>query len=178
MTIHDSMPPRLSLFARDPDLAWPLERAETELRSIGLIGARLDANRFRAGDGFLELITFLGCAPRVPLEVAADGAFCHIELPPVSAHATLWSGDNLRPPRCPHCDSLLIRESSDAAAWTCSGCGRSTPLRDINWRRRACYARSVVHVWNVHESEAVPTSGLLTALRDVSDGEWDYCYIR
>jgi hypothetical protein len=60
--------------------------------------------------------------------------------------------------------------------WQCEHCGQEHAYAALNWRHTAAVARTSVHVWGVHESEAVPNESLLNCLRGLDVGEWDYFY--
>ena len=189
--VPDRLPPmgigRLILAPSDPLAPAPArESLLAALRAIGLAGAELDPARqtFRAGERFLELISFLGCSPHVDFEPPAPDseAFCHIALMGPFEEPVLLHGVNTAPPRCPGCGARLTdwRERVAAAhdALRCERCHRSLTAAELNWRRSGGFARMAVEVRNVFPSEAVPVPELMQCLRRETGREWTYLYVQ
>lgn len=174
---------RLVLFPSDPHYAWNSDTVVlAELRDVGLIAERLQQNiecaSYLCGERFLSLITFLGCAPNIALAPREDGqAFCHIELPVPFASPAAHFGINVKSARCPSCQNPVYA-LADVTEICCGRCGTPTLAWQLNWRRSACWARTIVNVCNVYESEAVPSDELLDQLTNISGVSWRYCYIR
>jgi len=171
-----------------------------QLGAIGLIGKTMPCNGESihcAGDRFLQLITFLGCAPAVELEPPANeleleqaceqGRFCHVLLAADNGELR-YRGDHKAPcPRCPQCrkpehrwSELLARwqSSPGQASWQCQACGHRGRLFDLNFRRAAGFGSCFVEIRGIHPDEAVPGEKLLAALRDLTRCDWEYIYIR
>ena len=174
---------RLVLHPGDPHYAWGSETSlVTVLRDIGLIAACWQQSEqgaaYLCGNQFLSLITFLGCAPDIALTPQDDGReFCLIELPSPAASPAAHFGENVKSARCPSCQKP-VQALADVTEICCGRCGTPTLAWKLNWRRSACWARTVINVWNVYESEAVPGEALLDRLASVSGTAWRYCYIR
>jgi hypothetical protein len=159
------------------------------LRPLGLIGDPLGPTRYLAGDGFLHGIVFLGCSPRIELSPPPGAMtnsfdFCHVHIPQPSIDPQLHAGRNLKAPRCPGCRKPFAgRDEIRKAAIQimlprpCAACGRSAAPIELDWRKSACISRFIVNIHDVHESEAVPTPGLLAGMKNATDATWAYCYI-
>ncbi len=174
---------RLTLYPSDPHYAWADNtHVVAVLRESGFIADRLDRTNpelyFLCGDRFLSLVTFLGCAPDIDFESHDDGrAFCFVHLPPPAVLPVAHFGVNAKSARCPAC-KYPVRAIDEVTEICCSHCGTPARAWQLNWRKTACWARVVINVWNVYESEAVPGDQLLEALLSVSGVPWSYCYIR
>jgi len=166
--------------------------------AIGLTGKAIPCNGesiHRAGDRFLQLITFLGCAPAIALEPPTDeleleqacqqGRFCHVLLS-AGGELRYRSDHKASCPRCPRCrkpehrwPELLARwqSSPGQASWQCQACGHRGRLFDLNFRRAAGFGNCFVEIRGIHPAEAVPGEELLAALRDLTRCDWEYIYI-
>ena len=182
---------RLVLYPRAANTVISERVLEEALAKICFIGESfmLDGDkRYLAGKDFIQHISFLGCSPYINLEPTDDGQddaeFCHVSF--VLADAPLFlAGDNLVPPSCPSCRKRQksgelavtpLEPVSDDVCWQCEHCGQEHAYAALNWRHTAAVARTSVHIWGVHESEAVPNESLLKCLRDLGVGEWEYFY--
>jgi hypothetical protein len=156
------------------------------LRDVGLAGAALDPARhtFRAGERFLELISFMGCSPHIELDPPAPGseAFCHIALVGPSREPVLFHGTNTAPPRCPECGARITdwrqRLGGPTDTLTCVRCGMRLTPAELNWRRSGGLARVAVEVRNVFPNEAVPVPELMQRLERETGREWTYFYVQ
>jgi hypothetical protein len=175
--------PALLIFPSDPQ--WIPENSDDLadlLHETGLSGPALqDAalQRYRAGERFLDHVSFLGCSPRIELEPTADGkSFCHIRLAVHRDGPRLIRGATRRPPRCPHCGSSQNEWSVDGqrAPWRCASCSSELTAETLDWGRAGGAARCFVIVGNVFPSEAVPGSELLSILAAATGVRWDYFY--
>ena len=174
---------RLTLYPSDPHYAWVDNiYVVGTLRERGFIADRLDQRSselyFQCGDRFLSLITFLGCAPNIAFEPHDDGrAFCFIHMPAPAVLPVAHFGVNAKSALCPTC-KYPVHAFDEVTEICCSHCGTPAQAWRLNWRKTACWARVVINVWNVFESEAVPGDQLLETLLSVSGVPWSYCYIR
>lgn len=174
---------RLVLYPVDPHYAWESDtQVVAALRDLGLISDQLRADdagmSYLCGTNFLSLITFLGCAPDIALEPQENAReFCYIELPLPAASPMAHYGANVKSARCPSCQNP-VQALTEVTEICCSRCGTPTLAWQLNWRRSACWARTVINLWNVYESEAVPGDPLLNRLANVSGVSWGFCYIR
>jgi hypothetical protein len=169
------------------------------LRAIGLVAAPAchdPAYGYRAGDHFLQLVSFLGCSPAIELDPPADpgeceracasGSLCHIRLPAMEHRIRFRADDRLPAPRCPHCRKtedrwpLLIERwhaNPHVERWACRECGYRGRLFDLNFRHRGAFGRRFIDIWGIHPAEAVPGESLLTTLGELSGGDWRYMYL-
>jgi hypothetical protein len=178
------------LTPRDP-LAAPEGAGELPalLSRLELIGSPLTGApdpAYEAGERFLEWITFLGCSPMVELTgvLAEGGDFCHVRLPPISAGPRFLAGSDVAEPICRHCkhrcgDWRRWVESwlKDPRPGACPGCGIPQHPHELHWRKRAVFARTVVEIWGIYPSEAVPAQGLMDALARTTGGPWRHTYL-
>ncbi|MGD2137145.1 MAG: hypothetical protein PVJ66_01805 [Gammaproteobacteria bacterium] len=192
---------KMLLTPTDPDCA-PVATgllAET-LQEIGLIGPPIphsDGLIYPAGDRFLQLVTFLGCSPRIELEppssaaaleaASRDGGFCHVRLPAADQGLQFYADERAPPPRCPRCRQpeqhwrALIRswrERPAAVGWTCTACGYHGLLTELNFRKSAGFGRTFVEIRGIHPAEAVAGEALLARLGALAGCEWRTLYIR
>jgi len=172
----------------------------TALQRIGLIAApacRGPASGYRAGDQFLQLVTFLGCSPAIELVPPADpgecaracasGSLCHIRFSPGDDRIRFRGDNRLPAPRCPQCrkaedrwTELIERWRADPRMnlWECRECGYRGRLFDLNFRHRGAFGHSFIDIWGIHPAEAVPGETLLTTLGELSGCAWRYMYLQ
>jgi len=177
---------RLVLYPLDSSLKPDLQGLQQALLETGLIGERHDwqgQQHFLPGEHFLERVTFLGCSPFInlaPPENDAQGSeYCHIQLANVKEQAEFLGGGNVRVPRCPHCKQALDNWQAGLAepeSFSCGYCGENVPLSSVNWRRSAAFACCSVHIWGIHDGEAVPSERLMTVLKEATGSDWGYFY--
>ncbi|MCP5142675.1 MAG: hypothetical protein H6926_05130 [Chromatiales bacterium] len=171
------------LSARDslPDLG-PLR---ARLLGVGLIGDMQDDGTHLAGPRIMELITFLGCMPYLPMEPRDDGGdYAFIRLSGPYRRARLLAGRNTVRPRCPHCNGVIgdwqpIKLAWESIAeWTCPKCGEASDASEIRWRENGGVGRVLIEIGGVHPSEAVPSDELRGLLKDVSGFDWGWFYVQ
>jgi len=188
---------RLVLFPRAIGARASMPALLSVLKTAGIILDELppesvNGHRHDYGIGarFFEQISFLGCSPSLKLEppsadaVGADAEFCHVSVD-CSDEVKFLGGTNVRPPQCPQCKAIdedwpsvipLWRKAPEVFTRQCAGCGATKPLHMYNWRRTAGFAALSVHIWGVHQSEAVPNEGLLKDLEALTYCPWEYFY--
>lgn len=183
---------RLVLYPRQANTVISESVLAEALAKIGFIDGpfMLEGDkRYFAGEHFIDHISFLGCSPNINLQPAEPGQdedteFCHVSFFLADTPMFL-AGDNLMPPSCPSCRKR--QQSGDLGIsvwqtvtedmnWQCEHCGMEHPYAALNWRHTAAIAQTSVHVWGVHESEAVPNESLMNCLRALDVGEWEYFY--
>jgi len=179
----------LLLFPGDARADPPTAAAVVEaLAALGLIGDGLAPGTFRVGAGFLQHVTFLGCAPHLVLEPPADGgtAFSHVVVAGPFDAPRLVVGRNTAAPRCPDCRARLEAWRATLPGWVdaplagsarCPGCGAVQRPADLDWRERAAVGRLFVEIRNVFPGEAVPGEELLNALGRLGAGPWRYGWV-
>lgn len=172
----------LALYAAAPETGVSLRQISGLLASCGLISSPLGDQAFLAGDRFFQHISFLGCAPAIALRPEQSENFLRINIS-CSSRPLFFAAPRAYAPLCPHCRNAFSDgwkqavESSDDGMLTCDGCGRSSPISQINFRRRACYSRAVIRISPVFESEAVPAPNLLALLASEFDVPFHYAYL-
>ena len=184
--------PSLLLYPQDPDyqLADPAALVAA-LQQAGLIGeplTDLPGERYRAGDAFLQHISFLGCSPAVEFEPESPGSeqFCHVGIQ-YGEQLQFRGGPQQVQVHCRQCRhrepgwSGIIegwRADPEAHRYTCPECGADSHATELNWRKSGAFARVFVELFNIYPHEAVPTDGILKRLREATGVEWKYIYIR
>ncbi len=154
------------------------------LKQLAYIGETEKASRFQVGDRFLSHLCFLGCSPDIELSPQADDKpYCYIEIPPSTKQPEFLSGTNIKPPRCPSCKQTLAMlpaalQQQPVRYFTCPYCQTDINTYLLPWRKSACFARSLIRVYNIYESEAIPESHFLESLKQATGFEWKHCYIR
>lgn len=191
---------KLILLPADPHCpAVSTDRLAMELQAIGLIDRPhpLNGDRFYpAGENFLQLVSFLGCSPRIELEppsdpetLAADsasGKFCHVFLD--SSEILRFRSDPCAPvARCPTCRSPLAnwqsrlqpwQDNRADSNWHCAQCGSSGDISALNLGKTAGFGHSFVEIRGIFPSEAVPSETLLNTLKSLTHEVWSTLYIK
>ena len=148
---------------------------------MGLLGGRLGPCLFLTGPELFRHISFLGCAPQIPLTPGESEQFLRIYLPRLK-RAQLFAADNARIPVCLHCRTPYTGWRAELKAGKqalrCEHCGEQTASTDLKLGKRACYSQHVVQIAPVFEGEAVPTQILLDALENHFDAPFAYAYTR
>jgi hypothetical protein len=192
---------KLLLCPADPDRpAIDIDALAGHLQEIGLAGDpfALDAGTcYRTGERFLQLVTFLGCAPTIELDLPGDrcareaacaaGEICHIRLFQTGGGLRFRSDDRMGPPRCPRCRQPLAdwtglieawRSHPEHRDWQCGYCGHRGRLFDLNFRKSAGFGHTFIEIWGIHPAEAVPVTALFDALEAHSGYPWKTLYVR
>lgn len=157
------------------------------LTRIGLIAEGFEFeghSHHRAGDEFLNLITFLGCSPYVVLDPGAGEDFCHVRIY-ATGETQCIGRPGTTPPRCPQCrhkitdaDAVIGPWKKDSAhEWNCPDCGTSLPPRAINWRHSAGFGNLVIEIWGIQPELAVPGDALQAQLKATCPTDWDYLFL-
>ncbi len=138
---------------------------------------------YLTGDGFLQLITFLGCMPYVELqETQDDKEFCFVRFTQITPQATLLTGRNTARPRCPQCHAALIHWQPFAQTWPdsrpCPKCDANIAADQIRWRENAGLGRFFIKIAGIHPSEAVPSDALLNHLQLTTGLSWRWFYVQ
>lgn len=138
--------------------------------------------QFYPGDGFLQLITYMGCSPAIPLGQNSEQDNCTIQLFGPYSAPQLITGSNTRPPRCPDCRHDFTAWQTQFNCGTpnlliCPECSKPLSPYKLNWRQQGGIGRQFIVISQVFPGEAVPVSALLRSLK-TDAGEWDYCYIQ
>ena len=151
------------------------------LTSLGFIGDPLHASQFLTGPHFFKYITFLGCAPSIPVLPAQGPQFIRVSIPALTKPG-LFAGSRAPAPLCSSCKHALDNwkqdiERSENDEITCPRCQASTAVSYLNLRKRACFSQNIVRIEPIFESEALPANGLLETLNKEFDARFAYAYI-
>lgn len=183
---------RLVLYPGSPQCEVSEPDLQQLLHSIGFIRDDFifhSATHYLVGERFFEHLSFLGCSPHINIMLPANGQeydteFCHVSLQ-LEEKPVFLAGGNLRAPACPACKKRSMDVPAGAIdgkhidsqqTWRCPHCGELQMLAELNWCRTAAISRCAIHVWGIHESEAVPNEPLMRCLQEMSGCEWDYFY--
>lgn len=145
--------------------------------------------RYRPGEEFLSLLTFLGCSPVIAMgEPGKTGdEFCHIAIEGPLQRPRFVTGVNIKVPRCPSCGHRFDDWQATIHRWeaqsgnaeiTCPECNTSLDITRLRWRKCAGFGRFFIKVWGIFESEAVPNPNLLQVLERHGGCAWQHFYIR
>jgi len=177
---------RLVLAPQDPRLLPALPELLAErLERIGFIQGKLPGEpvRYRLGESFMGLVTFMGCSPSLRLEPGGGNEpFCYAAFQGPYEQPRLLVGTNTTPPRCTACGSrvsdwrpLLNRRTP----LPCPRCGRPLAPLTLNWRHSAGGGRLFLYVENIFPREAIPSAELMHHLQEASAGHaWNHFYIQ
>ena len=181
---------QLILHPNDPAHSAAPPAVLKALADIGFIGDAFGEpgeQRYRVGERFLQLITFMGCSPHIELEPPSEDSlnFCHIRIHgPLNQPLILW-GRNTTAPRCPRCRKRITEwrrrigewERLAEAPFPCPHCHETIAPIHLDWRRQAGAGRIFVAVQQVFPGEAVPVPELMDTLGRVSGEAWGYFYL-
>lgn len=162
---------------------------EQLLLQVGLIGKPWGDSaqrRYLIGEHFLQLVTFLGCAPAIELAPPANGntEFCHVGISDITAVPGFMADSRDVLPRCPHCRKRYTNWQSAIQSWRrdptyqtqCSTCQQKLSPMELDWRQSAGFGHFFISIFNIYPREAIPTEALLLALGKATDKTWDYFY--
>ena len=186
------MSARLILHARDPDyVPSTVAQMEQVLLQVGLIGkpwGEASQQRYLIGERFLQLVTFLGCAPAIELEPPTHGnsEFCHVGISDFYPSARFMADTQGVLPRCPHCRKRFENWQTAIQRWQdnpayqaqCPSCQMHLSPTELDWRQSAGFGRVFISVFNIYPREAIPTEALLQNLGEATQQAWDYFYLR
>lgn len=155
------------------------------LRRLDLIGPRIGAASYAAGDGFSRHVIYAGCSPYLVMEPPADGSlqFCHVALHGPYPAPRLVTGPNTVRPRCPACRARFADWRERLAEWTqggnhalCPACGTRSPVHRLDWRGHAVAGRVLIELRNVYPGEASPSDLLMHSLADRTGLVWRHAW--
>ena len=164
-----------------------VQSLEQYLESIQLIGKPIEgSNLYLVGDGFLDLIAFMGCSPEINLHAGDNSQqFCHIRIIVNPDTIEFHSGAHTHAPRCPHCGSAVAdwlnrldqhQGIVKAQEWCCDACRNTTAPWLYNWRKSAGFGRCFIEISNIYPREALPQQQLLDTLNSHYGVKWHYFY--
>lgn len=152
------------------------------LKDCGLISGEKIHDHYLAGKSFLELLTFLGCAPNICLTPQESVKYCHIVIRPVQPVSHCLGYTATATPRCPNCKNKIPHwkqiqnHEQGATVCVCRHCQATTAMQDLNWKQECAYGCMAIEIINIHPFEAVPSENLLQALHDATGTGWNYSY--
>jgi hypothetical protein len=159
------------------------------LQQGGMLGppvGEAGADRFLIGDAFLQLFSFMGCAPSIEFQPNVDGdidwhGFVFIQLSPVQTQPRwLVDRDNAKP-ACPQCQrrtrEWAAHYQADDVRIRCPHCQHSDSVCQWRWFDAGGCARQFISIANVYPKESLPTDTLLSQLHDDSGVSWQYFYL-
>ena len=186
------MSARLILHVRDPAyIPANLVQVERQLHEVGLIGkpwGEKSQQRYLIGERFLQLVTFLGCAPSIELEPQNDQKteFCHVGISPIYPTLRFLADTQGVLPRCPHCRKRFADWQSAIKHWRkdpsyktqCPLCQSTLSPTELDWQQSAGFGRFFISIFNIYPREAIPTEALMHALQKSTNQTWNYFYLR
>lgn len=161
----------------------------TVLQELGVLGQPFggtDADRFLIGDAFLQLFSFMGCAPSIeftPPDAATIDwhSFVFVQLsPPLPQARWLVDRDSAKP-GCPQCQrrtrEWVSNYRDQDATLQCPHCQHRADVCLWRWYDAGACARQFVSVVNVYPKESMPTETLLSQLQQETGVDWRYFYL-
>jgi hypothetical protein len=168
------------------------------LNRIGLLGDKYNWSgemHHKLGDKFFDLIAFAHSHTVILMGDSANGIkevgrtdsrnVCHIHISEVAAEPKFLGAANTLPPLCPSChyepeDPFNIigdwYDNRTTFLWQCPNCQRDLSIHELDWRKRAGFARQKISIWEVRAGEASPTEQLLDFLASITGTHWTYFY--
>lgn len=182
----------LVLHTKNPEYA-PLSANDLVqvLNDVGLIGQAWgdrEELRFLIGERFLQLVTFMGCAPAIELTppIAGDSEFCHVGVSHITPTPQFLVDTQDVLPRCPRCRNRIKHwlewveqwRSNDNYLDVCPECNEKISPLEFDWRQAAGFGRIFISIFNIYPREAIPTDTLLNTLNKMTSQTWIYFYLR
>lgn len=174
------------------DQDWvPLSHSQlhTILQDFGVVGSRVDTSqqeRYLIGNAFLQLFSFMGCAPSIEFAPTSTGAidwhsFVFVQLSPILEHPRWLVDRSMAKPGCPVCERRMRDWSAsyDAVKGTleCVHCQHVDHVCNWRWYDGGGCARQFVSIVNVYPKESLPTDTLLSHLQQETAIPWQYFYL-
>ena len=161
-----------------------------KLQEVGFLGpmiAATEKNRYFVGDGFLQMITLMGCSPHIEFSPPKNGSrrFCHIQFSEIYTDVQFRSASHNVFARCPQCRKRITNWQHAIGAWlqdpasavcVCDKCGEELPPYELSWRHTAGFARMFIDILDIYPQEGVPVQRLLTILEESTGIPWIYFY--
>ena len=157
-----------------------IKTVEDKLIALQFIQNKKIKDHALVGDTFLNLLTFMGCAPNIQIDFDEDLpniAYCSVKVP-CSVDPLLLVSDNIRPPKCPTCKKGVNhwQKHLDNSPFKCQHCQTAIQLDCLNWKHQAGFSKTMIIINNIYPQEAQPTHLFLTKLGELNNGTWDYFY--
>ena len=176
----------------DDDTWVPASRPEfvAMLRQEGVVGALIGETArecFLIGDAFLQLFSFMGCAPSIEFQPGDSATidwqgFVYVQLSPVQTQPRWLADRDMAKPACPHCQrrsrDWLRHFMKEDGLLHCPHCQRSEAVCRWRWFDGGACARLFLSVVNVYPKESLPTDTLLSQLEQATGVAWKYFYMQ
>lgn len=158
------------------------------LQQLGVIAQPVtadDASRYLIGEAFLQLFSFMGCAPSIefmpPHSERPDwDSFVFIHLSSVTEQARWLVDHDSAKPACPHCQrrtrDWMSHYQPESALIHCPHCQQLASVCDWRWYDAGACARYFISIVNVYPKEAMPTEALFEQLQQTTGVAWQYFY--
>lgn len=174
------------------DENWvPFERVQflNRLQGFGVIGQALGVagdDRYLIGDSFLQLFSFMGCAPSIEFTPTDKKeidwqSFVFIQLSPALARPRWLADRENAKPACPSCQrrnrDWLAYYNAEQAMLRCPRCEQSDHVCRWHWYDAGACARQFISIVNVYPRESLPTEALLSQLQQETATPWQYFYL-
>lgn len=174
------------------DDSWaPASQAQliATLQRLGVLGPLVTEARpdcFLIGDAFLQLFSFMGCAPSIEFTPKDPDRidwleFVFIHLSAVTVQPRWLVDWHSAKPGCPHCQrrnrDWAQHYQSAEGVLTCQHCQQSEAVCRWRWFDAGGCARQFVSIVNVYPKESLPTETLLSQLQEETGVAWQYLYL-
>ncbi len=155
------------------------------LRQLRLISGsfnHMGETHHNEGPRFRDLVLFKGATLPPP---AGDSGH-HVALTETTPEPVFLGGANAQAPACPGCRNRFVGwkeklqqwQAAQGESWECTRCGRRRRAHELEWSRRAGFARYALDIWNIREDEAEPSPELFELLRVITYEDWTHFYYR
>jgi len=153
----------------------------TLIESQFITAKELKTNHYLPGERFLNLITFLGCSPKINLFPVDGESHCFISFIEPTGLPSCVGYTKTAYPKCPSCTKRIVNWKIPdwklpGKLCKCDKCQTITPYTELNWKHECGFARYGFLITQIYPYEAVPTDQFLHILNQFSDLEWSYCY--
>lgn len=173
----------LLLHPVNPDYQVDTVTLINSLSTTGLVGEVIAKLDWKAGENFLQLLTFMGCSPHIRFEPlsAHDQDYCHVSLQ-LHEQPVLAFSANSRPPRCRSCGKPVVAAWNDfevsGHSWRCNHCEMlHSSVMQLRWRNDAGFARNFIEIHGIFPGEAQPVPSFMKQLETETATPWRYFYL-
>lgn len=174
--------PALAIYVASPDTPLDQRALRAKLVSMGFLGEPLAKNSFLSGKRFFDHISFIGCAPNLPLTPEEGNDYLSIVILALDEPA-LFLSEKVRPVSCAACNGkiedwveYIILDNAPVLA--CPQCQEATLIQNLHFRKRACFSRTIIQILPIFESEAVPADSFINALNAEFDARFEIAFIQ
>ena len=171
---------KLYLYPDHPKYITNIDNLVSILYKVELIEKQIETTRYRTGNQFTSLLTFMGCSPNIELEPQKNKPYCYIEIE-TRNRPFLITGKNTKAVRCLNCKEKVtttFKNDELSNDFSCPNCGNLMDFAKLNWRKSAFFASNWITIGNIYELEAIPSDQLLNTLKNETGVNWKPAYIR